>query len=71
MMHANFSNFLMDEYRGKQLSHEPKTHENRSEARVMQCYRSVGDSESPEQIVFIIFLCFFSCVLGGLMHKLV
>lgn len=71
-MPANFSSFLMcnclSKSKGKWLSHEPETHENRSEGREMRCYRSRasssgGDSESPAQIVFVIFI-FFNCVLG-------
>lgn len=77
-MDADFSNFLMgncmSKYRGKQLSHEPEPHENRSEASMMQCYRNRAFFEPWRLWVtrtncFCYFI-FFNCVLGGLMHKL-
>lgn len=78
-MLADFSNFLMgncmSKFRGKQLSHEPEPHENRSEASMMQCYRNRAFFEPWRLWVtrtncFCYFI-FFNCALGGLMHKLV
>lgn len=79
-MHANISNFLMgncmSKYRGERLSHEPETHENRSEARMMQCYRSRPFFKRWRFWVtrtncFRYLFFFLNCVLGGLMHKLI